>query len=164
MTSAAIESSRTSEPQDLRDAGETALRRFSGKELLSSLQGLCRRTRAIDAAVVFHLAEMERRGLHVDAGFSSLFQYCTERLGLSRSVAGRRLQVARCLRRFPSVRAALENGILSVAAVGHLARVAQPETVQELVERVAGKTEAETEQIATGYGGKAVVRESAGAA
>ena len=42
-----------------------------------------------------HLVELEERKLHLELGFSSLFAYCVEGLGMSEGTAGRRVTAAR---------------------------------------------------------------------
>jgi hypothetical protein len=54
------------------------------------------RERKVTLGVLLLLVEMERRRLHRER-YSSLFAYCTDRLGYSRSAAGRRIAAARCL-------------------------------------------------------------------
>ena len=51
--------------------------------LSRGLNELCASSCRIEARVVAHLAEVERRRLYLKDGFSSLFKYCTRQLGLS---------------------------------------------------------------------------------
>ncbi len=63
------------------------LRQLSNQALLQRLRELVAREKRATAAVVLHLCEVERRGLHRDEGYSSLFAYCLHVLRLSESEA-----------------------------------------------------------------------------
>src|SRR5512145_1584980 len=59
----------------------------SDDDSLSRLSALVQQERRLTVAVLVHLAEVERRGLHLVRGCSSLFAYCVQRLGFSEDVA-----------------------------------------------------------------------------
>ncbi len=84
-------------------SGSTALRGLSDRELLSRVKDLVARERAVTLEVLVHLIEVERRRLHVELGYASMFDYCTRHLQYSSSSAARRIQTARCLRDYPEV-------------------------------------------------------------
>lgn len=48
--------------------------------LLQRLHQLCARERQVTAQLLWHLAEVDRRGLYRDRGYSSLFNYCVKAL------------------------------------------------------------------------------------
>ena len=75
---------------------------------------LARGERETTASLIAHLAELDGRGLHVAAGHSSLFAYCTAVLGLSESEAYKRMEAARAARGFPVVLDRLGDGSLSL--------------------------------------------------
>src|SRR4051812_13154434 len=76
------------------------LSEVADEQLLASLSTLVRRSNELTSDLLAHLAEVDERRLHVELGFPSLFAYCTERLGMSESVAGRRITAARVGRKF----------------------------------------------------------------
>ena len=61
------------------------------ERLLASLHALVRRENDSLSDLLAHLAELDERGLCLELGYSSLFAYCTEALGFSKSAAGRRI-------------------------------------------------------------------------
>ena len=60
-----------------------SLRQLSDAELVARVKSLAARERAATAQLVAHLAELETHDLHLRAGYSSLFTYCRDALGLS---------------------------------------------------------------------------------
>ncbi|HEY5955178.1 MAG TPA: hypothetical protein VIV60_01445, partial [Polyangiaceae bacterium] len=83
------------------EALHTSVTELSDVELLAQLASLVNREQELTASVLQHLAEVERRGLHLEKGCSSLFVYCVKRLGFSEDVAYKRVGAARFCRRFP---------------------------------------------------------------
>ncbi len=94
-----------------------------------------------------HLAELERRRLHLALGYSSSFVYCTEHLRLSKASAFRRTTAARLLSRFPEVAAYLLDGRLGLTTLCLLKDVLTEESAAEILERAAGRTENEVEVL-----------------
>lgn len=58
-----------------------SLRALSDRDILSRTLELTRRERSATLEVLLHLNEIERRQLHLEQGYSSLFDYCTRALG-----------------------------------------------------------------------------------
>src|SRR5215510_3369813 len=86
-------------------------------QLIGSLQGLLASCRRSIARLIAHLAEVEERRLHLRKACSSMFVYCTTRLGMSEDEACRRIDAARLASRFPSAYALLEDGSLSLTTL-----------------------------------------------
>ena len=57
---------------------------LSDRELLRETRNLVRHERHLQGAIIDHLAEIEARGLYLQRGFSSLFDYAVRELGYSR--------------------------------------------------------------------------------
>ena len=64
-----------------------------------------------------HLAELDRRGLCVALGYSSLFAYCTEALGFCKSSAGRRIAAARVCGDYPEAFPPVAKGELQLSVL-----------------------------------------------
>ena len=60
--------------------------------------------------LIDHLDEIDRRGLALRRGYSSLFDYAVRELGFSDASAQRRIQTMRLCRRHGWVRAELQSG------------------------------------------------------
>jgi hypothetical protein len=96
------------------------LHRMSDDELVASIATLTGRARAATAALVGHLAELERRGLHLALGFRSLYGYCRTILHLSEHESYNRMEAAGEARRFPVVLPMLAEGLIHLTAVSLL--------------------------------------------
>ena len=115
---------------------ENEVGELSNGELLERLETMSSSERLLGAAIVEHLCEVEARGLHLDIGFGSLFQYCTKQLGFSEDVAYKRVKVAQAGAARPRILEHLETGELSLSSVAviasHLDEIDQTETRADL--------------------------------
>ncbi len=131
----------------MKSADFSSLGKLTDGALLAELHRVTRAHRGLTAELVAHLAEMEARKLHLREACSSLFAYCTERLGFSEDEACRRIEAARLARRFPCIYDRLEKGRVSLSVLGRLKSVLTEENAQELLDAVSGKSVRETERV-----------------
>jgi 5-methylcytosine-specific restriction endonuclease McrA len=117
----------------------------SDEELLSSVTKFVGSHRELTANLVEHLAEIEERRLHLLAGFSSMFQFCTKALHLGEGEAFRRILAARLGRRFPSVYSLLASGSLKLSTLELVRDWLTEENHEEVFGAVAGKTKSEVQ-------------------
>lgn len=103
--------------------------------------------RVVTARLVAHLAEIDRRELHVPAGFASLYIYCREGLGFSEDAAYNRKTAAQVARRFPVVLDMLADGRLSLTAVRLLAPVLTGANHGEALSAATGRSRREVEEV-----------------
>jgi hypothetical protein len=89
----------------------------SDQELLSDVTRLVGSHRELTARPVAHLAEIEERRLHLQAGFSSMFEFCIKALGLGEGEAFRRILAARLVRKFPLIRSLLASGAVHLSVL-----------------------------------------------
>lgn len=123
-----------------RDLGDDALE--------DALLELRHRERQLEVQALHGLIEVERRRLHLDRGYGSLFAYCVERLGYCESAAGRRIAAARAMRRCPRIEGLLLSGEVHLSTVAMAAKeIAKDEGV---LDRIRGKTYREVEGILAG--------------
>ena len=90
------------------------------QQLLEQTRRLAANQRCIDVHILDHLDEIDRRGLALRRGFSSLFDYAVRELHFSDAAAQRRIQAMRLCRRHGWVRACLQSGALSMTSAGQL--------------------------------------------
>lgn len=107
---------------------------------LDSLRGTENKT---VADILYHLAEVDFRGLYRDLGYSSLFTFCTERLGYSKSAAFRRVEGARMLKTNPEVYELISSGKLALCTVSELSKVQDKRKRSELLHLAIGKSKKE---------------------
>lgn len=116
-------------------------------ELMRVVPDLAGDERVATARLVAHLAELERRKLYVPAGYSSLYTYCRERLGLSEDAAHNRKVVAQVALRHPEVLDRLGDGRLTLTAVRMLAAVLRDDNWQEVFAAAEGKAKRDVEVL-----------------
>ena len=90
------------------------------QQLLEQTRRLAANQRGIEVHILDHLDEIDRRGLALRRGFSSLFDYAVRELRFTDAAAQRRIQAMRLCRRHGWVRASLQSGELSMTAAGQL--------------------------------------------
>ena len=117
-----------------------------------------KRERHITLRVLLLLIVVEQRRLHIDR-YSSLFAYCTDQLKYSNSSAGRRIAGARCLRDHSRAWPMLFDGRLNLTTLCIIARVITPENADELLDRAAGGTQRQVEDLAAQYGAPKPMRD-----
>jgi hypothetical protein len=106
---------------------------LSDAQVLEELASLVQRGRRVTAALVAHLAEVDERRLHLQAGYGSLFSYCVGAHHMSEDEACRRIDVARLACKFPNLLEQLASGRLSLTAAAELKPHLRPENVSELL-------------------------------
>src|SRR6187455_3704646 len=99
---------------------EYRLKSLADDELLAGLSSIVGRRNQVTAEFLEYLAELDERRLFLDLGFSSLFEYCVERLGLCESTAGRHIAAARVCRNHPQVFDRVASGALHASALSLL--------------------------------------------
>ena len=93
---------------------------LSDRELLRETSNLVRHERHLQGAIIDHLAEIEARGLYLERGFSSLFDYAVRELGYSDAAAARRIGAMRLCADAPDAREGLRDGSLTLSAAAEL--------------------------------------------
>ncbi|MBC7690999.1 MAG: hypothetical protein H7222_04470 [Methylotenera sp.] len=88
------------------------MKELNSSELISRTMTLVAEERRITLALIEHLAEISRRRVYAELGYSSLWDFATRELGLSEGAAQRRIQAMRLLRDVPEAAEALESGRL----------------------------------------------------
>lgn len=124
-----------------------ALSALSDPDLLAGLTRVVAVDRRVTVELIAHLAEVDRRRLFAREACSSMFVYCTERLGLSADATQKRIQVARASRRFPELLDCLASGRVHLSGLNLLAPHLTEGNVKELLERAAGKSKREIEAL-----------------
>ncbi len=90
------------------------------QQLLEQTRRLAADQRCLEVHILDHLDEIDRRGLALRRGFSSLFDYAVRELRFTDAAAQRRIQAMRLCRRHGWVRASLQSGDLSMTSAGQL--------------------------------------------
>ncbi len=120
---------------------------LGNSELLARLSALVKQGNALTARLLAHLVELEERLLHLERGFSSLFSYCVEALGMSEGAAGRRVTAARVCRRFPEAFQHIARGDLHLCALCALAPHLTAENASDFFAACRGKSRRQIEEL-----------------
>jgi hypothetical protein len=123
------------------------LSRISSDVLVARLAALLKGEREAMTNFLLHLAEVDRRRLHLELGYPSLFDYLVRAHGFSKGAAFRRMTGARLLRRYPQAAAMLRDGRLSLTTLAALRDVLDEAQADALLGRACGRTKEEVEAI-----------------
>jgi hypothetical protein len=131
----------------------------SARDLDRRLADLVRSERHLVVQFVVELAGFAKRELYRELGYTSLFYYCVRQLGLSKSSAFRRSEVARLIARFPVIADRLAEGRLSIRALVELREVLTEENHAGVLTRAEGKSQEEAQILAVEYRPKPIPRD-----
>jgi hypothetical protein len=120
------------------------MRWLSDEAVVGRLDALANQERKLGAEIVAHLAEVERRKLHLAMGYGSMFAYATERLKFSEQAAYRRIRAARLSQEHPQVLEYLAKGEVTLSSLNALGN----SPCAELLEEARGKSKREVEALA----------------
>ena len=137
----------------------SAVTLLSDNDLLAHLDRLRRREHELTFQILCHLNEVERRNLHLVLGYGTMFDYCTQRLKYSESAAGRRIQAARCIRRFPVVERLLADNELNLSIVSSIAPILHEHNVDQVLAKVTGASRRDVEAVVANYKTPVVLRD-----
>ena len=101
--------------------------------------------------ILHFINDLERRKSFLAMGYSSVFDYCVRKLGYSRSGAGRRIQAARCARRYPEVIAMLRTRELGIGTAALIEPILTDENKDEILRRIRGASHREIERVVSEY-------------
>jgi len=125
---------------------------IADKELLIKMSDLSGREQKTTAEVVLYLNQIDQRKLYREAGYSSLFTYCREKLGYSEGAACRRITAARALNSSPELYDLLREGKMSLCAIGQMSKVLGAENKEEIIEKSKGKSKLEVQRVLASFG------------
>lgn len=134
------------------------IKEVTNHNLDAHLRLLVNNEREILSEILIHIAELDRRKLYLNYGYSSLFDYLTNRIGYANGSAHRRIDAARLSFDAPEVIEKLESGELNLAQVSLLQKSIreiqagskvkiEAQVKEELVEQLLNKSFAESEVL-----------------
>ena len=132
--------------QYLKDLPQT-LAQLSDHELWQQTSRAALKEKSCTAVVIAHLAEVDKRKLHLLHACKSLFDYCSTVLGYSEAESYLRCQVARACSAHPQLLGELAAGTMSLCVAGKVASKLHESNQQQLLKACSGKTKVEAEKI-----------------
>jgi 5-methylcytosine-specific restriction endonuclease McrA len=127
------------------------LSKLTDMQLLARTRTLRKTEHESMTDILQDLIETEARKLDLDLGYSSLFDYCVNCLEYSESAAGRRIQAARCIRRYPVVLEMLERNELKLTTISQIESILTDDNYKAILDQVRGASYREVEKIACEY-------------
>jgi len=103
---------------------------LSNEALLTRLHESRAREKELVVVILNDLLEVEKRGLYLARGYSSMFKFCIEALGYSEAEAMVRLNAMRLMRSVPEVAEKIETGSLSLTNAAEVGRQIRREEVR----------------------------------
>ena len=123
----------------------------SDEELVGGLKRLVLKEQKCLHRIIVHLAEVERRRLFAELGYSSMFDYVTRGLGYSNASAQRRICAARAVKAVPEVYGLLEQGRISFKVLEVAGEALSKPNGKELLLELCGRTKDEALRIVARY-------------
>lgn len=120
-----------------------SLLHLSDEALLHTLESLSGRRRRTTAELLLHLAEVDRRKLHLRHAYTSLTRYCIGALHMSTDSAFKHARAARMSRRHPGILAAVAEGRLHLSAIVMLLPYLERGPAAELLQAAEHKTKSQ---------------------
>lgn len=121
--------------------------RLSDDELWRGLKDLAAQERVLGADAVAYVAETQRRRLHEDHGWRSMFEYCVQSLHWSEATAFRRTRAARAVLDYPVILEMLYDGRLHIEGVVILYAFLQDADFAALLLKAVGMTTKSIERL-----------------
>ena len=128
-------------------AGMAELGDLSDEELLARLRGHVGNGNIWCAELIAYLVEVDGRRLDRVHACSSMWDFCTRKLGMSEGEAHRRIAAARIVRCFPQVLGYIERGEVHLCSLSALRKHLTAANVDELLRDASGKSTREVEKM-----------------
>src|SRR5262245_37966680 len=132
---------------------------LSAHDLLTQLRQSLGSERTALADFLVALAELDRRRLYVELGWSSAWDFCCRALGLSETATHYRLAAARQIQKQPELVDQIRSGRLCITTLAKLSRVMTDENRAALVAEASGKPTRQVEQMVARLAPKPVPRD-----
>lgn len=141
------------------NSGATALlKSLSDSDLVAQLDSAAANERGAVSVTLRCIAEVERRGAHLELGYRTMFDYCVLRLRMSEGASSRRIYAARAAARLPILYEKIAGGELSLTCVARLSPYLTMENCEDLIKRASGARMREVETIVAGLAFKEAKR------
>lgn len=125
------------------------LKKLSNDELWNRTSELAAQERRITLEVIRHLREIEARGLHLNRGFPSLYEYAVRELKFSEGAAYRRVQAMRLIKDIPGAEKKIESGELTLTTISKVQNSWRKDpslNKEELLQKLVGKSSREVDR------------------
>ncbi|MEI8004341.1 MAG: DUF222 domain-containing protein [Methanothrix sp.] len=120
---------------------------LSAREVHRRAQAACRIRGMAHHLLAHWLLEVEERKLHLELGYSSVYQYAELSLHLEGHTVAEYLRTARALKNFPLLSEAYQKGSLSASKLREITRVVEKDTERFWLEKALNSTTRQIEKM-----------------
>jgi hypothetical protein len=124
---------------------------LSNKELSERIIETRDSERKLEIDFLFYLREVEKRDLHLEWGYSSLFTYLVKYLGYSEGGASRRVRVSRLIEEYPVIVEMLNSGSTNLTSLSYVAKILTSENSTAILDEIKDKPSREVEVLSMKY-------------
>ena len=135
------------------------LRKFDDKEFISQFEMTAGIEHGATIKMLHFINDLERRKAFLELGYSSVYDFCVRRIKYSSSQAGRRIQAARCCRRYPEFFGYLRNREVCIMTLAMIEGIITDDNHDEIVKRVRGASRRDVERLLAEYRTPAALRD-----
>ncbi|MBU8920823.1 MAG: HNH endonuclease [Bacteroidales bacterium] len=132
-------------------SGPITIKRLTNGQLIRKIEDIDARERKLTLSSLLHLAELDRRRLYLNQGYTSCFAFCVRHLDYSEAAAIRRINAARCIRNFPHVAQLFGTRRISVTTISKIHGIITKKNCDELLMDIEGKTSNEINVIVSRF-------------
>ncbi len=113
------------------------LHKLTDEQLLAETLSAVELDRGSTIALLHHLAEIDRRNLHAEMGYASLFRYVVQALKYSESAAQRRISAMQLLRDLPRIEPKIASGALCLSTLARAQSFLRAEGIKSRSEKLS---------------------------
>jgi 5-methylcytosine-specific restriction endonuclease McrA len=135
------------------------LRKFDDKEFIHQFEMIAGIEHGATIKMLHFINDLERRKAFLELGYSSVFDFCVRKIKYSSSQAGRRIQAARCCRRYPEFFGYLRNREVCIMTLAMIEGIITDDNHDEIVKRVRGASRRDVERLISEYRPAAALRD-----
>lgn len=135
------------------------LRKFDDKEFIHHFEMTAGIEHGATIKMLHFINDLERRKTFLELGYSSVFDFCVRRIKYSSSQAGRRIQAARCCRRYPEAWAYLREREVCIMTLAMVESIITDDNKDDVFRRIRGASRREVERLLSEYRPPAALRD-----
>jgi 5-methylcytosine-specific restriction endonuclease McrA len=135
------------------------LRKLSDNDFMHQFEMTAGIENGATIKMLHFINDLERRKTFVELGYSSVFDFCVRKIKYSSSQAGRRIQAARCCRRYPEAWAYLRDREVCIMTLAMIESVINDDNKDDIFRRIRGVSRREVERLLAEYRPPAAFRD-----
>ncbi len=135
------------------------LRKFDDQEFIQQFEMTASIEHGASIKMLHFINDLERRKTFLELGYSSVFDFCVRRIKYSSSQAGRRIQAARCCRRYPEAWTYLREREVCMMTLAMVEAIITDDNKDDVFRRIRRASRREVERLLSEYRPPATLRD-----